>query len=268
MVESFILKCGSGQITVQWPNGTFKQCLHYAECHPGRGLYPHKCGNIVTFPARIECKKCDSGKTFSDTYDTSRCKPCHLCASHEVVTRNCTPSSDTKCKKACNFGYFFSKPQHVCKMCSYCCLDGKDEEQPQCINQGLTAVNRYCSPRPDHTCYPGFPTGSVISTVSLRSLLKHLDIKPVSQQQYPKIALISSLPKHLTYKPASPQLDKTDLILALVGPISTVLGVLLAIFKAVTNRQNNAQNVSNLEGGCVEYEPGGGRPSTFCFVSC
>ena len=169
MVESFILECGSGQITVQVPNGTFTECLNCVECHPGFGLYPHKCGDTITFPAKVECKKCESGKTFSDTYDTSSCKLCQSYAEHEVVAKNCTPSSDAECKEACNHGYFFSKPQHVCKMCSYCSLDGKDEVQQQCISQGLKAVHRYCSRRPDCTCNPSTPTCSVISTESSSS---------------------------------------------------------------------------------------------------
>ena len=147
-------------MTVKWLNGTFKECLNCADCHPGHGLYPHKCGGTVTFPAIIECKKCEIGKTFSDTYDTSSCKFCHLCAEHEVVTQKCTLSSDTKCNKTCNSGYFFSKLQQDCKRCSYCCLDGKDEEQPQCINEKLKAANRYCSPRPDRTCNPRIPVTS------------------------------------------------------------------------------------------------------------
>ena len=144
-------------MTVQWLNGTFKECLHCEHCHPGRGLYPHKCGDTVTFPPQIECKKCESGKTFSDAYDSSRCKLCHSCAEHEVVTKTCTLTSDTKCSKTCNSEYFFSSSQQVCKKCSYCCLDGKDEEQPQCINKGLKAINQYCSPRPDRTCTPTQP---------------------------------------------------------------------------------------------------------------
>ncbi|XP_074620490.1 uncharacterized protein LOC141879213 isoform X2 [Acropora palmata] len=169
LVESTNAKCASNKLTVQWSNGTIKECLHCEKCQPGRGLYPHKCGDTVIFPVKIECKKCDSGKTFSDKYDSGSCKLCHLCAEFESVTKICTPSSDTECNKTCNHGYFFSKPQQVCKMCSYCCLDGKDEKQPQCINQGLTAVNQYCSPRPDRTCNPSTPTGSVISPESWSS---------------------------------------------------------------------------------------------------
>lgn len=148
-------------------------------------------------------------------------------------------------------------------MCSHCCFDGLDEEQLQCINQGFTAVNRHCSPRPDRTCNPGSPTGSVISTVSLRSLLNHLNVKPVSQQlQYPKIALISSSPKHLDYEPASPQQDdKTiEMILGILGFLSLLASLLGLIRKFMpkerTNRQHNAQNVEG--SGWKRSE---GRPS-------
>ncbi|XP_074620483.1 uncharacterized protein LOC141879205 isoform X2 [Acropora palmata] len=234
LIESFIPKCASGQMTVQWPNGTFKQCLHCEQCHPGRGLYPHKCGDTVTFPAKIECKKCDSGKTYSDTYDSSRCKLCHSCAEHEDVTKNCTLSSDTKCNKTCNSDYFFNKPQQGCKRCSYCCLDGKDEEQPQCINKGLKAVNRYCSPRPDHSCNPSTPTGSVIPTESRSS------------------------PKHLN-EPTSQQNGKIVWILSCVGT-GFLLGLIILLcylWRKTRNRrngQNNVQAESNLEGRYAQYE--------------
>ncbi|XP_074620476.1 uncharacterized protein LOC141879202 isoform X3 [Acropora palmata] len=229
--QSLIPKCASGQMTVQWPNGTFKECLHCAECQPGRGLSPFKCGDTVAFPKTSECKKCESGKTFSDTYDTSSCKLCHLCAEHEVVTQNCTISSDTKCNRTCNSDYFFSKPQQVCKRCSYCCLDGKDEEQPQCINKGLKAANRYCSPRLDRTCNPSIPTGSTTSTVS-RSSTKH---------------------------------GKIEWILSGVG-ISLLFAVILLYClwrrrSRKRSRQDIAQNVSNVEDGynvAVVYDPSEG----------
>ena len=225
-------------MTVQWPNGTFKQCLHCAECQPGRGLYPDKCGDIVKYPVKThECKKCENGKTFSDTYDTSGCKVCHLCAEHEVVTQNCTLSSDTKCNKTCNSGYFFSEPQHVCKRCSYCCFDGKDEEQPQCINQGLQAFKRYCSPRPDRTCTPliiSTTTGSVISTEASSCSTKH---------------------DH-----------KIEWILSCLGIGSLLIGVILlyCLWRRSKKkiRRQYAQNLSNLEdGGCnlrVAYKPSEG----------
>jgi len=99
--------------------------------------------------------------------------------------------------------------------------------------------------------------------VSLRSLLNHLNVKPVSQQlQYPKIALISSSPKHLDYEPASPQQDdKTiEMILGILGFLSLLASLLGLIRKFMpkerTNRQHNAQNVEG--SGWKRSE---GRPS-------
>ena len=245
MVESFIPKCKSGQLIVQWPNGTFKRCLHCEDCQPGLGLYPHKCGDTVTFPAIIECKKCESGKTFSDTYDTSSCKLCHSCAEHEVVTKICTPSSDTKCNKTCNHGYFFSKAQHVCKMCSYCCSDGKDEEQQQCINQGFKAVHQHCSPRPDRTCNPSTTTGSVIISTVSSSSAKHPN-EPGAHQQHVKIALIVS------------SCIATGLLLVLI-----LVGAIYCRQKKIGSRRNG--NVSNV---CVvQFDPTEDRSlSKFWFV--
>ena len=225
-------------MTVKWLNGTFKECLNCADCHPGHGLYPHTCGGTVTFPVIIECKKCEIGKTFSDTYDTSSCKPCHLCAEHEVVTQNCTLSSDTKCNKTCNSGYFFSNPQQVCKRCSYCCLDDKDEEQLQCIYQGLKAFNRYCSPRPDRTCNPSITTVSV--TPKSRS-------SPINNT-----------------KPSQQESKIEWRILLCVG-IGILLGLIIifcCLWRKTRNRGNrqhyNVQTESNLRQD---------RHSKFCFVT-
>ena len=223
-------------MTVQWPNGTFKQCLLCAECQPGRGLYPaEKCGSIVKYPVKThECKKCESGKTFSDTYDSSGCKVCHSCAEHEVVAQNCSVSSDTKCNKTCHSDYFFSKLQQDCKRCSYCCLDGKDEEQPQCINKGLKAANRYCSPRPDRTCTPliiSTTTDSVICTEA-RSSTKH---------------------------------HKIEWILSCVGIGSLFVAILLYCLWRRSKkkiRRQDAQNLSSLEDGSnsrVAYVPSEGE---------
>ena len=266
-------------MTVQWPNGTFKECLHCAECQPGRGLYPHKCGETVTFPVIIECKKCESGKTFSDTYDSSSCRFCQLCAEHEDVTKECTPSSDTKCNKTCNSGYFFSEPQHVCKRCSYCCLDGKDEEQSECINKGLKAANQYCSPRPDRTCTPSIPTGTAISTES-KSSTKHTPTGSVTPKGSGTPTLssvtptgsvvytvpLSSSPKHPN-EPASQQKNwKLSLILSSVGLgslfLCIILGAIYCLRKKIWRRRNrdcNLRNTSNVREESVWIEKKGNK---------
>lgn len=76
---------------------------------------------------------------------------------HEVVTAPCTSQSNTICSGTCEAGYFYSKKDstHSCKKCSYCCLDGRDEEIPECTNQGLEASKQHCHPRPDKDCSPG-----------------------------------------------------------------------------------------------------------------
>lgn len=59
-------------------------------------------------------------------------------------------------------GYFYSKKDstHSCKKCSHCCLDGRDEEIPECANQGLEASKQNCRPRPDKDCSPGSSSAS------------------------------------------------------------------------------------------------------------
>lgn len=123
-------------------------------CHPGYGLYP-ACGQSVTHPAsNIDCKRCPN-ETFSDEYDSAPCHSCQQCAKLEIVTAPCTRNSDRICNGTCTKGYFFAKKAlHTCQQCSYCCFDGKDEEQPECIKQGLNASGRHCSARQDKQCGP------------------------------------------------------------------------------------------------------------------
>ena len=114
-----------------------------------------KCGSIVRSPVKnVDRKECASG-TFSNTYDSSPCNQCQRCAEHEVVTSPCSSQSDTNCSGTCQDGYYFAKDaSHACHECSYCCFDGRDEEQPDCTRQGLKARNQHCSRREDKNCGP------------------------------------------------------------------------------------------------------------------
>ena len=171
MIEC-IQHCETNQFPIFWPNGGgLKCCIDCELCHPGFGLYPN-CGEKITHPPNIECKLCENGKTFSEKYDSSGCKSCHLCAQHEIVTQDCTPRSDTVCSGTCTQGYFYHNATRDCQKCSYCCNDGKDEKQQECINHGLHVTHQHCGPRPDKTCGPA-PTTT-------------------SDQQYMKIAMILS----------------------------------------------------------------------------
>ena len=147
--------CKKDEYTVVTSNGSFVRCLNCATCHPGYGLDP-PCGSLIPDPPHPDCIACPAGK-FSDELDSAPCHSCQRCAEHEIVTAPCTNQSDRICSGTCKPEYFYSKKDstHSCKKCSYCCLDGRDEEIPECANQCLEASKRHCHPRPDKDCNPG-----------------------------------------------------------------------------------------------------------------
>ena len=153
--------CDNDQYTIVAKNGSFLRCLYCATCHPGRGLNP-PCGSRIQDPPNIECKVCTSG-TFSAELDSAPCHSCQQCVEHEIIAAPCTNRSDRNCSGTCENGYFFAKKApHNCQQCSYCCFDGNDEEQAECIKQGLNATGRHCSRRLDKQCVP-LPT-TVVTT--------------------------------------------------------------------------------------------------------
>ena len=170
--------CGQNKYTVTYSNGSFFKCLNCATCHSGYGLYP-LCGTPITYPANnIHCKPCPNG-TFSDRLDSAPCHSCQDCGEHEIIAAPCTKDSDRKCNGTCEKGYFFAKKApHDCQQCSYCCFDGKDDEQPECIKQGLNATGRHCSGRLDKQCAPPSTT-AVTTTVTHLQPVTH----PSSQHQ-------------------------------------------------------------------------------------
>ena len=157
--------CKKDQYTVVKPDGS-KTCLNCDTCHAGRGLDP-PCGSHIPYPPKIDCVTCPDGK-FSDKLDSAPCHSCQRCADHEVEAAPCTNQSDRICNGTCEAGYFYSKKDstHSCKKCSYCCLDGKDEEILECANQDLEASKQHCHPRPDRDCNPD---SSVISPTTQKT---------------------------------------------------------------------------------------------------
>ena len=177
--------CPTDHYTVTWSNNRFKDCLKCDKCHPGFGLYP-KCGSSVTYPVKgIGCVPCVNGKTFSNDYNSAPCISCHGCVKHEIVAASCTRSSDTKCNGTCIQGYYYTKkPRHDCLRCSYCCFDGKDEIQQECVNQGLNTVKQHCIHRMDKTCGPN-PTATSSSGKLLYNLAprKAKDLWPILRRE-------------------------------------------------------------------------------------
>lgn len=143
------------------------------------------CGQTIAHPpSNIGCKPCPN-ETFSSELDSGPCHSCHQCAELEIVAAPCTRSSDRICNGTCEKGYFFAKKVlHTCQQCSYCCFDGKDEEQPECVKQGLNATGRYCSGRPDKQCSP-LPSSTATVTTHGTSVT-HLPSATLSPAQPPK----------------------------------------------------------------------------------
>lgn len=87
----------------------------------------------------------------------------------------CNSQADTNCSQTCNSGYYFARDiSQSCHKCSYCCDDEKDEEQPECVRQGLKKSNQHCSHRVDKNCAPDLPTD--ISSPSSSNGKKQLDL--------------------------------------------------------------------------------------------
>lgn len=148
--------CGPDEYPITgYPGG---KCLHCEKCQEGQGLVP-KCGTPIEYQEvdKIDCKPCQRG-TFNDKYDSSSCHVCHHCVANEKVTKQCTPTSDTICSGTCEKGFYFSRKDgtHSCQKCSHCCLDGQDEEEAECKEQGDSESKQYCAPRPDKDCTPPY----------------------------------------------------------------------------------------------------------------
>lgn len=174
-MQSRDIICGKEQYTVT--NGSLSYCLNCDKCHPGYGLHP-VCGQTITHPpSNIGCKPCPN-EMFSGELDSAPCHSCQQCAMLEIVAAPCTRSSDRICNGTCEKGYFFSKKvPRICQQCSYCCFDGKDEEQLECVKQGFNATGRHCSARLDKYCVPRLsPSTTAVTnkeTATLASSISH-----------------------------------------------------------------------------------------------
>ena len=187
-MQSRDIICGKEQYTVT--NGSSSYCLNCAKCHPGYGLHP-VCGQTITHPpSNISCKPCPD-ETFSGELDSAPCHSCQQCVVLEIVAAQCTRFSNRICNGTCEKGYFFSKKvPHICQQCSYCCFDGKDEEQLECIKQGLNATGRHCSARLDKHCVLRL-SSSTAAAVTTQTHLPSLTQSPTSLK-------LTSSPSHST----------------------------------------------------------------------
>ena len=119
------------------------------------------------------------------------------------MAANCTKSSDTNCSGMCIQDYYFAKkPRNDCQKCSYCCFDGKDEIQPECVNQGLNASSQHCSPRVDRNCGPDptamkspntQPTSAVVTNLSSANKVVIIALGTVSGVILSSLVIVSVL---------------------------------------------------------------------------
>ena len=180
-MQSRSIICGKDQYTVT--NGSFSYCLNCFTCHSGYGLYP-VCGQSVPYPpSNIGCKPCPN-QTFSDKLDSAPCYGCQKCVKLEIVAAPCTRISDQICSRTCERGYFFSNVPHIsCQQCSYCCFDGKDKQQQECIKQGLNATGRHCSARMDKQCGPHLNSSTAAVTIQTNlAYMTHSTPHPTDDQ--------------------------------------------------------------------------------------
>ena len=136
-----------------------------------------KCGSTVQSPVvNVSCEPCPTG-TFSNKYDSGPCYKCQVCDEHQVVISYCNSQANTNCSQTCESGYYFARDvSHACHKCSYCCEDGNDDEQLDCVKQGLKKRNQHCSHRVDKDCAPDLSSDTDISSPSSNHGKKQLDL--------------------------------------------------------------------------------------------
>ena len=164
----FSLSCDSQVVNSSFPckkdeyiivNGS-TPCLQCNECVYGSGLHP-PCGSTLDHPPQIECLRCKPGITYSDEHGPSSCKACHRCSnSHEIITKKCTPESNTICSNTCEFRYYYENTTHGCEPCSYCCDDDNDIRIEAC-----KTLTKQCSIHNAQRCTPTIITSTIYSTL-------------------------------------------------------------------------------------------------------
>ncbi|XP_061759147.1 tumor necrosis factor receptor superfamily member 9a isoform X3 [Nerophis ophidion] len=98
------------------PNRTEVCC---EECHPGNRLVKN-CG----LDPKTLCTPCESG-TFTKNPKADRCDRCTQCEGAQVLVKECTTTSDTKC--GCKDGLLCC--DHLCSFCSKNCSKGEEPRE-------------------------------------------------------------------------------------------------------------------------------------------
>lgn len=117
---SYSLRCRWNQFKVEDVMGNLT-CKNCPKCPPGEGLTP-QCYSFVKYGVRIECKKCELGKSYSKARDIGSCSPCGICADHETEIKKCNLTSNSVCGIGkCAKGFYSEILTGDCQPCSFCC---------------------------------------------------------------------------------------------------------------------------------------------------
>ena len=135
-VKSCKPKCQNDQYVVPGSKsgGHCKDCD--VLCPPGKAPFP-ECGSVVENTEQVKCKECIEGRTFSDNYGKSQCKPCTSCSVGQKEVLPCNLTHDRVCSD-CDKGFYRDvNITNECKPCSACCNDDKDVLVEKCAEQKM-----------------------------------------------------------------------------------------------------------------------------------
>ncbi|XP_071478088.1 uncharacterized protein [Diadema antillarum] len=143
--EAVRTSCPLGHYATLNANGNeVLACHRCRSCPPGLGVVRN-----CTATENTVCEVCDIG-TFSSTGSrVESCKPCRQCPTEDTL-EECNPTSDTRCKKQCDQGFYYDPETDKCTQCSYCFPDNINAQTVRvedCLKQSLP-TDYQCSPLP------------------------------------------------------------------------------------------------------------------------
>ena len=123
-------KCENDQYVVPGSKGD-GYCEDCKVCPRGTSPFP-ECGSVVENTKKVKCGECIEGRTFSDKFGKSQCKPCTSCSVGQKEVLPCNLTNDRVCSD-CDKGFYRDvNITHECKPCSACCGDDKDVHVKRC----------------------------------------------------------------------------------------------------------------------------------------
>ncbi|XP_031560103.1 uncharacterized protein LOC116296246 isoform X2 [Actinia tenebrosa] len=169
-IEIVVDKCGIESIKVKRRDGDIIGCMPCEPCPAGQRPY-FPCGSIIFIKDMFKsrCSPCPNG-TYSDSYSRSSCTRCKRCERGLVVSRKCSPTTDTQCiprMSHCKKGFYFSEIVLECLPCSSCCDDGKDIKIDECATQGSQS-KKLCSVHSFHRCLKNVDNENATQSVEKR----------------------------------------------------------------------------------------------------